>query len=222
MSHWLLSIYIAWNVKAASWVNRMKGSSPKTGLHRLRKNSVLYQGTTLVGPQIDRKYVGALAPGYVFSSRPRVFRSLSSTEPQLTPQQNCHPDRRVMEIRGSVGTCGFFPSRNHANLSHPSPLVIPTVVEGSAVRPAALSNPSWEATRRNHPLPMKSYPQPAFAMSGRSTRLSNEINPKESNNHSNNSGPSRGAKRVELSLTQWGHRTKRKFMYAKAGSGGMD
>jgi hypothetical protein len=40
-----------------------------------------------------------------------------------------------------------------------------SVAEGSAVRPAALSNPSWEATRRNHPLRIKpaasllTYPQ---------------------------------------------------------------
>jgi hypothetical protein len=45
----------------------------------------------------------------------------------------------------SGGTCGFFASRNQFNLSHPSPLVIPSVAEVSAVRPAALSNPSWEA-----------------------------------------------------------------------------
>ena len=50
-----------------------------------------------------------------------------------------------MERSGEI--CSFFPSRNHSNLSHPSPLVIPTVVEGSALRPAALSNPSWEETR---------------------------------------------------------------------------
>ena len=37
------------------------------------------------------------------------------------------------------------------------------------MRPAVLSNPSWEATRMNHPLPIKPYTQPAFAMSGRST-----------------------------------------------------
>ena len=33
------------------------------------------------------------------------------------------------------------------------------------MRPAVLSNPSWEATRMNHPLPIKPYTQPTFAMS---------------------------------------------------------
>ncbi len=48
---------------------------------------------------------------------------------------------------------GVFPSRNYSNLSHPSRLVIPNEVEGSAVRPAARSTSSWKATRRNHPCP---------------------------------------------------------------------
>ena len=47
-------------------------------------------------------------------------------------------------VEHSGGISGFFPSRNHSNLSHPSPPVIPSEAEGSAVRPAALSNPSWE------------------------------------------------------------------------------
>jgi hypothetical protein len=66
-------------------------------------------------------------------------------------------------------TCGSTDPLNHPNLSHPSPLVWMSSrndVEESAVRPAALSNP---------------YPQPGFAMQGRSIRLSNKINPPKSN-----------------------------------------
>jgi len=45
-------------------------------------------------------------------------------------------------------------------------------VEGSAVRPAVLSNPAWEATRMNHPLRIYPHPQLRFPMPGRSTRWS--------------------------------------------------
>ena len=43
----------------------------------------------------------------------------------------------------------FLANRNYSNLSHPSPLVIPTNGR-SAVRPPTLANPSSEATRMNH------------------------------------------------------------------------
>ena len=44
----------------------------------------------------------------------------------------------------SGGTCCFSHPTHNSNLSHPSPLVIPTEAKWrqSAVRPAALSNPS--------------------------------------------------------------------------------
>jgi hypothetical protein len=49
---------------------------------------------------------------------------------------------------------------NDSNLGHSSPLVIPTGAPkersgGICSAPRALSNPSWEATRRNHPLRIK-------------------------------------------------------------------
>ena len=46
------------------------------------------------------------------------------------------------------------------------------------MRPAALSNPSWEGTRMNHRLRIKLYRQLALARSNRRTSLSNEINAK--------------------------------------------
>jgi hypothetical protein len=63
------------------------------------------------------------------------------------------PKRSVVE-----GPAVLFASTNNSHLSHPSCLVIPSEAEGSAVRPAALSNTSWKASRRNHPL--RIYPNP--------------------------------------------------------------
>ena len=53
------------------------------------------------------------------------------------------------------------------------------------MRPAALSNPSWEATPdelMNHPLGIRPSPQPDFACGGCGTRLSNKINAAGSTN----------------------------------------
>ena len=48
------------------------------------------------------------------------------------------------------------------------------------MRLAVLSNPSGEASRSNHPLPIYPYPQPGCAIPDRSTRLSNKIIPTKS------------------------------------------
>jgi hypothetical protein len=77
---------------------------------------------------------------------------------QSAPNSNLsHPSPLVIptEVEGSA----VFPSAPNSNLSHPSPLVIPTEVEGSAVRRAVLSN-----------LPQQSLPEKC------STLLSMKIN----------------------------------------------
>jgi hypothetical protein len=106
-------------------------------------------------------------------------RNHSEPEPPLSP---CHPERSGGICSAPCGSLKSFlgsdpdePSRNHSNLSHPSPLVIPNEVEGSAVRPAALSNPSWEATRMNHPFRIKRHPLKVWRsqlISDRRTRIS--------------------------------------------------
>ena len=50
--------------------------------------------------------------------------------------------------RSGATCCSPLPTLN-SHLSYPSPVVIPTEVEGSAVRPAALSNLSLQAPRGN-------------------------------------------------------------------------
>ena len=60
-------------------------------------------------------------------------------------QQNCHPDRSEAQWRDLL----FLSSTSNSHLSYPSPLVIPSEAEGSAVRPAALSHLPWEAIRTN-------------------------------------------------------------------------
>jgi hypothetical protein len=57
-------------------------------------------------------------------------------------------------------TCGSLPIPPHSShLNHPTPFVIPTEVEGPAVRPAAFSNVSQRTVREpywmNHLLGMK-------------------------------------------------------------------
>ena len=73
------------------------------------------------------------------------------------------------------------PPTHNSNLSHLSPLVIPTVVEGSAVRPAAFSNPSRQGPRSNESQ-IKPLPPTRSRKAAGNTRLSNKINPTESTN----------------------------------------
>jgi hypothetical protein len=66
-----------------------------------------------------------------------------------------------------------------SNLSHLSPFVIPTEGEGSVVRPAALSNPSWQGPGRTDTQP-KSLPSTRFRNAGSQHSFVQQINPTES------------------------------------------
>jgi hypothetical protein len=71
-------------------------------------------------------------------------------------------------------------SRNDSNISHPSPLVIPTGAQRSGEicgSPSAFSNPSSEAIPDEPSPPNQALtPQPEFAMADCCIRLANKIN----------------------------------------------
>ena len=70
-----------------------------------------------------------------------VVAAIDATEQYLTPatELSSRPERSVVE-----GPAVSLLPTHHSNLSYPSPLVIPSTAEGSAVRPAAYANSSPE------------------------------------------------------------------------------
>ena len=108
----------------------------RTGLPQITDNSHLSYPSPLVIPsEAEGSAVRPAAfsnPSWETDAPSVIFRSKTKL--------SSRPERSVVERPAVLSA-----STDNSHLSQPPPLVIPSEAEGSAVRPAAFSNPSWEA-----------------------------------------------------------------------------
>jgi hypothetical protein len=82
---------------------------------------------------VERSLFGCSFLEMFSTERTRIFyfALLATTSYAVSGNRMQFIDATDLMGERSGGTCFFFPSRNHSNLSHPSPLVIPTEAQRS-------------------------------------------------------------------------------------------